>query len=111
MASKDELLISRSIILRSVRAVEAGSKELSCFPGLMGKGLVVTEEPLLNIRGRRVGMRSEIVAGTPSVLSVVETMKGLARSPSEGVEIWLVESTLDDFRCCRRGNNGGRSGA
>lgn len=58
MASSDELLISRSRILRSVRAFKAPSPT-SDFPGLMGTdmgGLVETEEPLLKMRGRRAGI-------------------------------------------------------
>lgn len=67
MARRDELLISRSIILRPTRALAAGS--LFACPGVSDLiGLAdasVSPEPLdalLNIRGRELGIDSVVAA-------------------------------------------------
>ena len=75
MASNEELLISKSMILRSVRAFRAASLGPSDFPGLRGAWGYVSfemvdpfmEEPLLKIRGRRVGICSDITGADPSL--------------------------------------------
>lgn len=59
MAKREELLISKSMIFRSVRAFNAISFGPSDFPGLIGMGmwgLVDTEDPLLKTLGRSVGI-------------------------------------------------------
>jgi hypothetical protein len=69
MASSEELLISKSMIFRSVRALRAASLGPSDLPGLSGGGGYVSVEvvdPSLKMRGRRVGICSDI---TGAVLS------------------------------------------
>jgi hypothetical protein len=128
MARREELLISKSMILRSVRALST-SPPLSDFPGLIGldkcgllglidigkcgtpglmgiwgSGSLEIEEPLLKTRGRRVGICSDIMGGVFSELKVLDTMIGLALRPS--YVPWLEEPILEDFRCRGSGREG-----
>lgn len=53
-----------------------------------------TEEPLLKMRGRIVGIGSDIVGGAPSP-KLLDTINGLARRPSFGDVGFPEESMLD----------------
>lgn len=57
-----------------------------------------TEEPLLKMRGRRLGIGSDMAGAGPS-LKLLEVINGLARRPSRGDVALLNESILDDFVC------------
>lgn len=85
MASSEELLISKSMILRSIRALRAASLGPSDFPGLSGTGGYVSVEvvdTLLKMRGRRAGICSDITGAGSSPKWLPDTMTGLARKLS-----------------------------
>lgn len=86
MARSDELLISRSMIFRSVRALRAPlACPLSDLDGLCIPELCVSTEamdPLLNTRGRRPGSGSDAIVLASIFGSDGDMISGLGRRPS-----------------------------
>lgn len=68
------------------------------------------EEPLLKMRGRRLGICSDMTGVGPSP-KLLETINGLARRPSRGDVAFPDESILEDFVCRPIEEGWGLSGA
>jgi hypothetical protein len=113
IASKDELLISKSRIFLSIRALRTTSLfacPVSDFTGLCAadERWVSTEviDPLLRIRGLSPGIDSDAAHSASTGDSTVDTIIGLGFRPSLGWIPLLAESRLDDLMCLTAGIGG-----